>query len=111
MPPSRPVPSAASAPMSGPAVNLLFLMRSGIRDGSLGLRIDCGSALAGGGSALPNMLPPSDALFVTQEGFFDPEPDQVWIDQQLNFVETEGVDSLLLDGTIPSLLQLFPQPD
>lgn len=103
--------------------DVLFLLNSGIRDvEQVNLRLDCGCLLAGcddlTGTDLTSLTStdPSDGLtreticssdlFKDQDGQYDWNCDHLRLDINLKLVETVGMCSTRLDGSIPTLLEL-----
>lgn len=87
-------------------VDLLFKVGSGIRDGTTGLRLDCGCTLAGSPDTNDVLLSCMSSLFVNEDGNPDFNCDQLETIPALLCEEPLGVCSYRLDGSIPSLLEI-----
>lgn len=74
----------------------LFLMNSGIRDGSRGVRLDCDCLAAPCGLTDPE--PTCDV---------SDTPDQLVAESRLVLPETVSICEFLMDGTIPSMIELI----
>lgn len=91
---------------------VLFLLISGIRDGSDTYRFDCGCLLVDCGTAGthpggPILLDCNADLFVDQEGSRDYNADQLSVIPRVVLEETVGVHSYFFDGEIPSFFELI----
>jgi hypothetical protein len=91
---------------------ILFLLISGIRDGSDAYRVDCGcSSIDCSGTGThpsgPIVLECNADLFIDQEGDRDFHSDHTEIVPRMVLEESIGVHNNLLDGEIPSLFELI----
>lgn len=93
------VPSAAG---TGNTVN--FLLGSGILVDD-GIRLDCGCTVLTCSETAETNLLCSASLFVDSDGEYDWEPDHITVIPILVADESLDAKSILLDGSIPSLLE------
>lgn len=84
---------------------LLFKLGSGIRDGSRGLRLDCGCNVADVTASA--LLPCSADLFLDQDSERDFSGDQVWVHRNMVLEENAAIGPYVLDGSIPSMLEVL----
>ncbi len=83
----------------------LFRLSSGLRDGSMGLRLDGGCSVADCGPTAAQTPLCALTQYLDEDGFYDFEPDHLQADVRLLMVEELTVVVTQLDGTIPSLLE------
>lgn len=83
-------------PLDPAPTDYLFLLNSGIRDGSQGIRMDCDCLIAPCGSTNPE-----------PECNIQETPDDLAIDTRLILSETSSTCEFLMDGTIPTMFELM----
>ncbi len=86
---------------------LLFYLSSGIRTGELGTRLDCGCQVPVENTA-NTRLPCASDLYLNQDGQYEFEGDLLTIQRIMVLDERLGVGPYMLDGSIPSLMELVP---
>lgn len=98
------VPGAAAVTVGQ---QLLFRSGSGIKDGSTGLRFDCGCQQAEGDATDGSVaLACANDLYIDQYGDRDWSPDHIVIEPILLFGETLGLSGFISDGSIPSSMEM-----
>lgn len=85
---------------------VLFKLGSGIRS-TTGIRLDCGCLLADCDFTSATDSICSADLFIDSDGEYDWNPDHLELEIRLRSDEQIGVCSTLIDGTIPTLLELL----
>lgn len=93
---------------AGTGTEVLFLLSSGIRDGSRGFRLDGGCLLVDcGTSGTAGTTLCGNDVYRDEDGLLDFEPDHLNVEAILVADEPLTVQLQLLDGQIPSLLETF----
>lgn len=87
------------------STRLLFKLGDGIRDTSSGFRLDCGCEVVEETSS--DLLACASSKYLNQDGVYDWDGDHVWVYRNMTLEEEYGVETYLLDGTIPSLLEVI----
>lgn len=90
------------------SATLLFYLSSGIRTGELGVRLDCGCQVPVENTA-HTRLPCASDLYLNQDGQYEFDGDLLTIQRVMLLEERLGVGPYMLDGSIPSLMELVPQ--
>lgn len=84
---------------------ILFYLESGIRDDSVGTRLDCGCSVYDcPGTDDPEVIC-NQSDYLDDDGEYDWNCDRVSMISRLSLEESIGGCSILLDGTIPTLLE------
>lgn len=89
------------------SIELLFYLGSGIKDGSLGVRLDCGCQVAADAGTTDQRLGCATDLYLTQNDDYDFDGDHIIMLRNLAPEDQLDAGPYLLDGSIPSLMELI----